>query len=232
MLQIRRSEERGHANHGWLDSFHSFSFAGYHDPGFMGFRELRVINEDRIAGGAGFPTHPHKDMEIITYVISGELAHKDTLGNQTRILAGEVQRMSAGSGIQHSEFNPLPDKETHLLQIWILPEKHGIEPSYAQKSFAQEFERQGITLVASRSGREGSVSINQDVDTYVGKWTFPRQHTFELRRERYAWVQVIEGELELNGTRLNAGDAAALAAEPALSFQAESPTHFLIFDLP
>jgi quercetin 2,3-dioxygenase len=232
MIQTRKSQERGHANHGWLDSFHTFSFAGYYDPDFMGFRELRVINEDRVAGGAGFPTHPHKDMEIITYVISGELAHKDTLGNQTRILPGEVQRMSAGTGIQHSEFNPLSNTETHLLQIWILPERQGIEPSYGQKSFAKELESGEFTLVASRSGRDGSVSINQDVDLYAAKWTTPRQHTFELRRDRYGWVQVVDGELDLNGKILKAGDAAAVADEPSLSFTAKSPTHLLFFNLP
>lgn len=232
VIQIRRSQERGHANHGWLDSFHTFSFANYYDPQFMGFRDLRVINEDRIAAGSGFGTHPHKDMEIITYVIEGALAHKDSMGNSTDIHAGEVQRMSAGTGVQHSEHNPKVDQLCHLLQIWIMPQARGIEPSYGQKSFADQLSAADLTLVISRDGREGSITINQDVNLYVGKWEGGRSVEFSLDPRRYAWLQVIAGDLSLNGETLHSGDGAAVASESVLKLDSRGPVHFLLFDLP
>ncbi len=231
MIQYRRSHERGHANHGWLDSYHTFSFAGYYDLDFMGFRDLRVINEDYIDGGSGFPTHPHADMEIITYIVEGALGHKDTLGNSTTINPGEVQRMSAGTGIQHSEFNHEKNAKTHLLQIWIMPERRGIKPSYGQKSFAAELVTQDLTLVVSKDGREGSVSINQDVDIYAAKWTSARTTKVALKEDRYAWLQVITGPLKLNGESLNSGDAAAIGNETEISLQSDGEAEFLFFDL-
>lgn len=232
MIEVRRSADRGHAEHGWLDSYHTFSFASYYDHKFMGFRDLRVINEDFVEGGQGFPTHPHKDMEIITYVIEGALAHKDSMGNATEILPGEVQRMSAGTGIQHSEFNPRKDARVHLLQIWIQPEKKGIEPSYAQKSFAKELENGGLKLVVSRDGREGSITMNQNVDLYVAKWAKAQKVKFPLRSSRYAWVQIVDGNLTLNGERLGKGDGAAIGGEALLELVSEGPVEFLLFDLP
>jgi redox-sensitive bicupin YhaK (pirin superfamily) len=232
--QIRRSDERGYAEHGWLKSFHTFSFANYYDSSFMGFRDLRVINEDFIEGGNGFPTHPHNDMEIITYVISGELAHQDTLGNATSIRPLEVQRMSAGTGVRHSEFNPLASTECHLLQIWIMPEKRGIEPSYAQKSFAQQLNSGELTLVVSRDGRDGSLTMNQNVDLYAAKWGSSREEDFELPAHRYAWLQLIEGELSLADQALRAGDALAISSSEKmklLKLRATGPAHFLLFVL-
>lgn len=235
MFAVRRSQERGAANHGWLDSKHTFSFADYYDPRFMGFRVLRVINEDLIAGGAGFPTHPHKDMEIVTYVIEGALAHKDTLGNATTIRPGEVQHMSAGTGIQHSEFNPLPNTTCHLLQIWILPEAAGFSPRYGQISFEEKFASGVATtlaLVASRDGRDGSVPMHQDVDIHVGK---PRQGdtvVFPFRNGRYGWLQVVKGSVLAGGHSLEPGDALAVGDEASLSIAAHSDAEFLLFDLP
>jgi quercetin 2,3-dioxygenase len=232
MMQIIRSKDRGHANHGWLDSYHTFSFANYYNPDFMGFRDLRVINEDRVAGGMGFPTHPHNDMEIITYLISGALEHKDTLGNSAVMKQGEVQRMSAGTGIRHSEFNHLKDQETHLLQIWLMPEKRGVQPSYGQKSFAEDLAKKDLVLLASRDGREGSVSINQDVDLYAAKWSSKRELKFTLRPGRYAWLQVVSGALGLGDESLGAGDGVAIGGESELLIRSEGSAEFLLFDLP
>jgi redox-sensitive bicupin YhaK (pirin superfamily) len=232
MMQLRRSEERGHADHGWLDSYHTFSFADYYDPGFMGFRDLRVINEDRIDGGTGFPTHPHRDMEIITYIIEGELAHKDSTGTVATIKPGEVQRMSAGTGIQHSEFNALNDAKTHLLQIWIQPDKRGVSPSYEQKDFSLRLaEGSGLTLAVSRDGRDGSVKIHQDVDLYAARWSRPNELNFSLREGRYAWVQLVSGALEINETLLRPGDGVAIGAEKMLRLKTASTAEFLLFDL-
>ncbi len=233
-MQIRKSEERGHAEHGWLESYHTFSFANYYDQGFMGFRDLRVINEDYIAGGNGFPTHPHNDMEIITYVIEGELAHKDTMGNSTSIKPLEVQRMSAGTGVQHSEFNPLEKTSCHLLQIWITPEKRGVPPSYAQKSFAEELSTRDLVLVVSREGRDGSLTMNQDVDLYAAEWTAARAVEFNLAPKKYAWLQLIEGEMELDGRKLKPGDGVAIGSSSEgamLKLRAPGPAHFLLFVL-
>jgi len=232
MIQVRKSEERGHANHGWLDSFHTFSFANYYDSRFMGFRDLRVINEDRIAGGGGFGTHPHKDMEIITYVIEGALAHKDSMGHSTAINAGEVQRMSAGTGVEHSEFNHSHNQKCHLLQIWILPDKRGVTPGYGQKSFAEQLAEGHLTLVISRDGRQESVPINQDVDLFAANWTTAKSVDFDLSPGRYAWVQVIAGELRLNHQILEGGDGAAIGDEAVLNLSSSGPVHFLLFDLP
>ncbi len=232
MINVRRANERGHAERGWLRSFHSFSFADYHDPKFMGFQDLRVINEDYIAGGQGFPTHPHKDMEIITYVVSGELAHKDSMGNSTSIKPGEVQRMSAGTGIQHSEYNNKKDQDTHLLQIWILPEKKNIEPSYGQKNFADSYKKNDLTLTVSRDGRDGSVKMNQDVDLYVAKWAEGKSVDFTPRPGRSAWLQVVKGELTLNNLKMENGDGAAINGESRLQMLSKGPAEFLLFDLP
>ncbi len=232
MIQLRRSGDRGHADHGWLDSYHSFSFADYHDPDFMGFRVLRVINEDYISGGRGFPTHPHRDMEIVTYIIDGELAHQDTLGTKAVIRPGEVQRMTAGTGIQHSEFNSLKDKRTHLLQIWILPEKAGLAPSYGQKSFAAELAKEDLVLLASRDGELGSVTLNQDIKLYGGKWSGARAKNFAFKKGRYGWIQNVSGTLEVSGKMLAPGDAAAISGEEQISLQASGAVEFLLFDLP
>lgn len=231
MIKIRKSAERGHAEHGWLRSFHTFSFANYYDPDFMGFRDLRVINEDYIAGGEGFPTHPHRDMEILTYVTSGALEHKDTLGTSSVIRPGEMQRMSAGTGVQHSEFNHFPNQETSLLQIWILPNRQGHKPGYEQKNFAESFAKNPLTLVASKDGRDGSLHINQDVDLYVGKWNAARTLEKPWQETRYGWLQVVNGTLSLNGINLSRGDAAAFGGEKNLSIKASNATEFLLFDL-
>ncbi|MBA3582070.1 MAG: pirin family protein [Gammaproteobacteria bacterium] len=231
MLKIRASQQRGHANHGWLDSYHSFSFANYYDPQHMGFRALRVINEDRIAGGGGFGEHPHNDMEIITYVTEGALEHRDTLGNSTAILAGDVQRMSAGTGIRHSEFNHFKDRSTRLLQIWILPERTGIAPGYEQKSFLDAFKQQSFVLVASQDGRENSVSLHQDVNIYAGKFKQGQQHDITLLNHRHGWLQMIDGNLRINEHQLIRGDGVAISEENMLRLEALSDAEFLFFDL-
>jgi len=231
MIEIRRSEERGHANHGWLDTYHSFSFADYYDPRFMGFRDLRVINEDRVAPAQGFPTHGHRDMEIITYVISGELSHRDSMGNGETIRPHEVQRMTAGTGVMHSEYSS-PTDNTHLLQIWILPEKKNLLPSYEQTYFPPEEKHGKLRLVASRGGDDGSVHINQDVKLYSSILGNGDEKTYELADGRHAWIQLISGLLEVNGETLQPGDGAAISNEKALTLtSAESNTEFLLFDL-
>jgi redox-sensitive bicupin YhaK (pirin superfamily) len=231
MLQIRRSQERGYADHGWLRSYHSFSFAGYYDQAHMGFGNLRVINEDRVAAGAGFGTHGHRDMEIISYVLSGELAHKDSMGNVESIPPGDVQRMSAGRGVMHSEFNHKPDQTTHFLQIWIEPKVKGVAPGYEQKSFAPEEKRGRLRLVASPDGADGSVSMNADARLYAGLFDGAEQATLALEPTRKAYVHLVRGELEVNGQKLVGGDAAKLDGETQLSLAAGKDAEVLVFDL-
>lgn len=232
MLFLRKSNERGHFQHGWLDTYHSFSFADYFDPDHMNFGVLRVINEDYIAGGQGFGTHPHRDMEIITYILEGALEHQDSMENSARILPGEVQRMSAGTGVQHSERNPLPTTSTHLLQIWILPNRKNHSPGYEQKSFAAAIAQKGFVLVASEKGREGSVSLNQDVDLYVGKPLASLEIVFDIRAERKVWVQVVRGSIVINAQAAESGDGIGITEESQLKIRADAGSEFLLFDLP
>lgn len=231
MLKIRKSLERGHADHGWLKSFHTFSFADYFDKNHMGFSDLRVINEDYIGAGTGFGKHPHKDMEIITYVISGALAHQDSMGNSSVILPGEVQTMSAGSGVFHSEFNHSKNSETHLLQIWILPKEKQITPTYGQKSFTKNFETEDFVLVVSGSGRDGSIAINQDAEIFVAKFAANKEMIFQTKSERKIWIQIISGEILVNGSKLESGDAASISEEKMIQIKAEKDSEFLLFDL-
>jgi hypothetical protein len=231
MLTLRKSQDRGYADHGWLKSFHSFSFAGYYDAEHMGFGNLRVINEDRIAPGSGFGTHGHRDMEIISYVLSGELAHKDTLGNVKGIPPGDVQRMSAGRGVMHSEFNHAPDQTTHFLQIWIQPNVTGIEPGYEQKGFAQEEKRGKLRLVASPDGAQGSVTIHADARLYAGLFDGAETATLALDTSHPVYVHLIRGELSVNGSKMAAGDAAKLQGEKALTLANGKDAEVLVFDL-
>jgi len=231
MIKIRKSKDRGHANYGWLDTNYTFSFSDYHDSRFMGFRNLRVINEDRIEPDQGFPKHGHRDMEIITYVISGELSHRDSMGNGETILPDDVQRMTAGTGVLHSEFSSPTDK-THLLQIWILPDKQRLTPGYEQKKFDRDEKRGTLKLVASKGGDDGSVHINQDVKLFASVLSEGQSVTHSLADGRHAWVQVISGALDVNGYTLDAGDGAAVSEESSLKLTAhESETEFLLFDL-
>jgi quercetin 2,3-dioxygenase len=231
MLTVRRSGDRGHANHGWLDSHHSFSFADYYDAKHMGFRSLRVINEDRVAPGGGFPTHPHRDMEIVTYVLEGALEHRDSIGNGSVIRPGDVQRMSAGTGITHSEFNASKSEAVHFLQIWILPESRGGQPSYEQKTF-NSVDRQGrLRLVLSRDGRDGSVEIHQDASLFSGLFEGGQRVRHELLPKRNAWLQLARGEIDLNGQRMKAGDGASFSDESAVEINSIGPSEVLLFDL-
>jgi redox-sensitive bicupin YhaK (pirin superfamily) len=231
MLTLRKSQDRGFADHGWLKSFHSFSFAGYYDPQFMGFGNLRVINEDRIAPGTGFGTHGHRDMEIISYVLSGELAHKDTLGNVKGIPPGDVQRMSAGRGVMHSEFNHAKDQVTHFLQIWIEPNVTGIEPSYEQKRFPDADKRGKLRLVASPDGAEGSVLIHANARLYAGLFDGTERAALELATGRRTYVHLVRGELQVNGQRLATGDAAMLQNEQRVVLEQGRDAEVLVFDL-
>jgi len=231
MINIRRSNERGHANHGWLDTHFSFSFADYYDPNFMGFRDLRVINEDFVEPGQGFPKHGHRDMEIITYMISGELSHRDSMGNGETIRPNEVQRMTAGTGVLHSEYSS-PTDRTHLLQIWILPEKRNLQPGYEQKEFGTEEKQGQLRLIAGRGGEDGAVHINQDVKVYASELKAGESLAHEIANGRHAWIQLISGSLELNGEKLEAGDGAAISEERALALKSLTDnTEFLLFDL-
>jgi redox-sensitive bicupin YhaK (pirin superfamily) len=231
MLTIRRAEDRGHAQHGWLDSRHSFSFADYHDPAHMGFRALRVINEDRVQPAAGFSTHPHRDMEILSYVLEGGLAHKDSLGTGSVIRPGDFQRMSAGTGVTHSEFNASSSEAVHFLQIWLLPAQRNLPPSYEQKHFAAD-QRQGrLQLVASSDGRAGSLTVHQDVSVYDGLLGPNERAELPLGQGRAAWVQVARGTVKLNGETLQVGDGAAVSAEPALRLEGVQTGEVLVFDL-
>lgn len=231
MLTIRKSQDRGHADHGWLDSFHSFSFAGYHDPAHMGFGNLRVINEDRVAGGAGFGTHGHKDMEIISYVLSGELAHRDSMGNVETIPPGDVQRMSAGRGVMHSEFNHRADETTHFLQIWLLPNERGIAPGYEQKHFDAADKRGRLRLVASPDGADGSVTVHADARLFAGLFDGAETATLALDPARKGYVHLVRGALEVNGRPLAAGDAVLIEGESALELARGSDAEVLVFDL-
>ncbi len=231
MIKVRLSRERGAANYGWLDTKYTFSFSDYYDPQFMGFRDLRVINEDHIEAYQGFPKHGHRDMEIITYIISGELSHRDSMGNGETITPGEIQRMTAGTGVLHSEFSSPTDK-THLLQIWIMPEANRLTPSYEQKMFTAEEKQGKLRLVASRGGDDGSIHINQDVKLYASILNEGATVTAVLNEGRHAWIQLISGSLDVNGTTLDAGDGAAISEETALKIKAyENNSEFLLFDL-
>ena len=231
-LELRRSQERGHANHGWLDSYHTFSFADYYDPRHMHFHSLRVINEDWVAGGQGFGMHPHRDMEIITYVLEGDLQHRDSMGNGSIIKPGDFQYMSAGTGVQHSEFNPNKDKTVHLLQIWIMPDARGVQPHYAEKAMAQA-EAGKLHLITSKTGRDDSIAIHQDADLYLARFNGGESIAHTLKAGRGAWIQVAEGNVTLNGTVLQQGDAVSVKAEDdaALELSAAGKAQILIFDL-
>jgi len=233
MISVRRGDERGGGKQGWLDSRHTFSFGHYYDPKHMGFGPLRVINEDRVAPGAGFDTHGHRDMEIVSYVLEGALEHKDSLGTGSVIRPGDVQRMSAGTGIRHSEFNPSGTAPLHFLQIWVLPDENGIAPSYEQKTFADDEKRGRLRLVASRDGRDGSVLIHQDADIYASVLNRDGTVAHTLSADRKAWVQVARGAIDLNGRELNAGDGAAVERERSLHITGKTDdTELLLFDLP
>ena len=231
MLKIRKSQDRGYADHGWLRSFHSFSFAGYYDPAHMGWGNLRVINEDRIAAGKGFGTHGHKDMEIISYVLSGELAHKDSMGHVETIPPGDVQRMSAGRGVTHSEFNHKADETTHFLQIWIEPNVHGIEPGYEQKSFGDAQKRGKLQLVASPDGADGSVTMHADARLYSGLFDGAEHAQLVLGPKRKGYVHLVRGALTVNGQALAGGDAALLEDESHITLGAGKDAEVLVFDL-
>jgi redox-sensitive bicupin YhaK (pirin superfamily) len=231
MLTIRKSEERGHADHGWLKSHHSFSFADYFDPAHMGWGNLRVINDDLIAPGGGFGTHGHRDMEIVTYVTTGALAHKDSMGNGTTIPPGDVQRMSAGSGVRHSEFNIAPDQATHLFQIWIEPREKDIAPGYEQKSFSDGEKRGRLRLIASENGADGSVTIHADAALYAGLFDGDESTALALNPARKAYVHVARGALTVNGEKLQKGDAALLANESSLTLADGQDAEVLVFDL-
>lgn len=232
MIEIRRSDERGYADHGWLQSFHSFSFAGYHDPRHMGFGPLRVINEDRVAPGTGFGAHGHRDMEIISYVLDGALAHRDSMGNGSVIRPGDVQRMSAGRGVQHSEFNHDKRGQTHFLQIWIEPSVRGIEPGYEERRFDSDARRGRLALIASPDGRDGSVTIHQDASVRAGLFDGDERAELAIAPGRRAYVHVARGELTANGERLEAGDALKLSGEDRLVLEAGHAAEVLVFDLP
>ncbi len=232
MIELRKSAERGHAQHGWLDSYHSFSFADYYDPEHMGFGPLRVINEDRIAPGTGFGTHGHRDMEIITYVLEGELAHKDSMGTGSVIRPGDVQRMSAGRGVQHSEFNHSEQNGVHLLQIWIQPNVIGIAPSYEEKKFDRTEKDGRLRLVASPDGADGSVRMHQDARLYAGLFDAAQSARLPLAPGRLAYVHAVRGTVSVNGQRLAAGDAAKLAGEAEVRVEDGQQAEVLVFDLP
>jgi redox-sensitive bicupin YhaK (pirin superfamily) len=231
-ITLRRAAERGHADHGWLDTRHTFSFGDYYDPRHLGFRALRVINEDVVAPGRGFPTHPHRDMEIVTYVLQGALAHRDSLGNGSVIRPGEVQRMSAGTGVRHSETNASATEPVHLLQIWIEPDVEGLTPSYEQKAFGDEDRRGRLRLVASPDGADGALTIHQDARVYATVLDPGRRVVHALAPGRHAWVHVARGALTLNGHALVAGDGAAVSGEAALTLTGDAAAEALLLDLP
>ena len=231
MISIRKANERGHFNFGWLDTYHTFSFDRYYDPDYMGFRSLRVINEDGVHPGRGFPTHSHRDMEIITYILEGALEHRDSMGNSSIIRPGDVQRMSAGTGVSHSEANPSQTEPVHLLQIWILPERKGLNTSYEQKFFAEDLKRDKLALVASREGRDGSVTVHQDVSLYASLIDEGSDVTYQLQPTRYAWLQVARGAVAINGLDFNQGDGAAIKDEAKLTITGREQSEVLLFDM-
>jgi redox-sensitive bicupin YhaK (pirin superfamily) len=231
MLTIRKANERGHADHGWLNTWHTFSFADYYDPGHMGFRDLRVINEDRVQPAEGFPTHPHRDMEIITYVLEGALEHKDSMGNGSVIVPGEVQRMSAGTGITHSEFNHSRSELLHFLQIWILPDTNGVKPSYEQKFYPDEEKQGKWRLIASTDGRDNSVTIHQDLNLYAAHLDPGEEIVHVIPQNRHAWLQVARGQVVVNDKKLVHGDGLAVSNEERLTISADIPAEVLLFDL-
>ncbi|MGL4682716.1 MAG: pirin family protein [Hafnia alvei] len=229
MIYIRKANDRGHANHGWLDSWHSFSFADYYDPDFMGFSALRVINDDKIAAGEGFPTHPHKDMEILTYVMEGAVAHQDSMGNKEQVNAGEFQIMSAGTGIRHSEFNAHQDRDLHLYQIWIIPDQKNLTPRYEQKAFDVP---QGRQLVLSPDARDGSLKVFQDMT--LTRWALLKdeQSVYQMQADRRVWIQVVKGNVSINGQHVSTADGVAIWDEAAISIHADDKAEIMLFDLP
>lgn len=231
MKTIRRSQDRGHFNHGWLDTYHTFSFADYQDPRHHQFRALRVMNEDRVDPGQGFGMHPHRDMEIVTYVLEGALEHKDSMGNGETLRPGEFQRMSAGTGILHSEFNPSKTEPVHLYQIWLFPEKHGLTPSYEQKSFPAEERQNRFRVVASPTAREGSLRIHQDAEIHLATLDAGNGLKHALKPGRHAWLQVLRGSIQVGGDALSAGDGMAFSEEPEVAVKATAPAEVMLFDL-
>jgi len=231
MITIRKSEDRGHFDLGWLDTYHTFSFDQYYEPAHMHFRSLRVINEDRVQPAHGFPTHSHRDMEIITYILSGALEHRDSMGNGSVIRPGDVQRMTAGTGVSHSEFNPSEVEPVHLLQIWILPETNGLPPSYEEKHFSDKERRDRLRLIASQEGRDGSVTIHQDARLYATVLDAGKALVHALSEDRYAWLQVARGTIRLNEMELKQGDGAAVRKESELRISAHDQAELLLFDL-
>jgi redox-sensitive bicupin YhaK (pirin superfamily) len=231
MITIRRAADRGHANHGWLDTYHTFSFASYRDPRHVHFRALRVMNEDFVAPGKGFGTHPHENMEIVTYVLEGALEHRDSMGNGEVLRPGEFQRMSAGTGITHSEFNPSPTEPVHLYQIWLFPDEDGITPSYEQKRFDEAERHNRLRLVASPDAAEDSLRIHQDARIFLSSLDAGQDVTYELAGNRHAWLQVLRGQVELNGQQLQLSDGAAVSKEAALEIKATEDAEVMLFDL-
>jgi len=231
MITLRQSHERGHADHGWLNSYHTFSFAGYQDPKHMGFRSLRVMNEDRVAPGQGFGTHPHRDMEIVSYVLEGALQHKDSMGNGSVLHAGDFQRITAGTGVEHSEFNPSATEPVHFYQIWLFPHERGLKPGYEERSFSASDKHNRLRLVASVDGREGSLTVHQDVDVFLSNLDAGASVSHQLRPGRHAWVQVMRGSVRVGEKTLNESDAAAVSDENVLQLVAVEPAEVMLFDL-
>ena len=231
MITIRRSDERGHFDHGWLNTYHTFSFDQYYDPRYMGFRNLRVINEDFVAAGRGFPKHGHRDMEIITYILEGALKHEDSMGNGSVIRPGDVQRMTAGTGVRHSEQNASESERVHLLQIWILPHTVGLDPGYEQKAFTEDERRGQLRLIASEDGREGTVQVHQDVSLFASILATGGEVEHAMDHQRYAWLQVARGSVNINGERADQGDGAVAIGESSLRIRAEEDAEVLLFDL-
>jgi redox-sensitive bicupin YhaK (pirin superfamily) len=231
MITVRRSQERGHADHGWLNSYHTFSFAGYQYPRHMGFRSLRVMNEDRVAPGQGFGKHPHRDMEIVSYVLSGALEHRDSMGNGSVLHAGDFQRITAGTGIEHSEFNPSATDPVHFYQIWLFPQDRGLEPSYEERSFSPREKHNQLRLVASRDGRQSSLTIHQDADIFLATLDAGAAVSHPLPPGRHAWVQVMRGSLRIGETTLKESDAAAISELPEVTLLAAEPAEVMLFDL-